>query len=200
MKTIAILNANNHKTIYSARLETIADCIEHAINDGVSLAAADLRGAMLAHANLDGADFSGAVFDGADLTGANLSECNLTNTSFRAADLSLSALCESNLTHCNFADASFSGTLLSGTMIENCAFTCPSTFTLPFWDATRLGRNFFGIHVFTAAPVVVTGLPKRIVFLDDVAMIGDQIFSRADFPNPFQKLFQHLLPPRLAGC
>ena len=54
--------------------------------------------------------------------------------------------------------------------------------------AGGLGRNWYLRHAFSAAPVVVTGLPKRVAFLDDVVLIGDAAYPRAQFPNPFEDL------------
>lgn len=190
MKTINIQDKNRHQTLHSGAFNNPADCIADAIDNGISLAGADLRGLMLVHGNFDGGDFSGAVFDGCDLTGANLSECNLCGASFRGADLSLAALCESRLIGCDFTDAAFAGTLLTAAVVDDCLFTCPSSLGLPFTETASLGTNRYDLHPFTAAPVMVTGLPKRLVFLDDVVLIGADIWPRAEFPNPFDRLFQ----------
>jgi|GEM_PF-2324109 len=189
MKTYTLKRKNTQETAFSGVFDNPSHCLESAIGCGVSLHDCDLVGLMLMHANLDGGCFAGANLDGCDLTGANLSECDFSGATFRGADLSLAAFCESRLVDADFSDASFAGTLLAGATISGCRFTCASALGLPFGDAALPGRNWFGPLAFTAAPVVVTGLPKHIVFLDDAVLIGGIAYPRADLPNPFENLF-----------
>lgn len=79
MKLIAI---NTKKTIYESDHDTIKECVEDAVKNGISLSFVDL-----VCANLDGANLKGA-----DLSCADLRLASLSNTDLRSADMSLAEL------------------------------------------------------------------------------------------------------------
>ena len=69
---IQIKNRHDGKVIFEANVSTVKEAVELAVKQKVSLAYADLRGAILRGANLLGADLQGADLRGADLLGADL--------------------------------------------------------------------------------------------------------------------------------
>lgn len=176
MKNIYIRNRVTGATIFSGTFPTLRHALESAVQQGVSLRHADLAGANLANATLDGADLRGADMSGVILVGANLT----------GADMAMACLCETRLVGVDFTDATFGGTLVTGAIIDTCAFTCASALTLPFIEA-RLGANTLTmggrVMTFTAPPVVVTGLPARIAFLDTAVIVGDSAYPRENTPH-----------------
>lgn len=189
MKNTTIFNTSKSKILYQGDHASMTEAVEKAIRMGISLSGANLSGQNLSHANLDGANLSHAWLNDCDLTGTNLSEADLTGAYIQNSDLTLATLCEARLNATNFSNTSFAATLITHTQISGAYFTCPSTFTLPFADAI-MGANTYQSHRFTGAPVVITGLPKRIVFLDDVVLINDTVHPRPNLPNPFEELFK----------
>lgn len=180
--TLAVRSRDTRNVLFSGAFTGMRQCIEAAVAAGVSLARADLRHADLAHASIDGADLRGADLTGASLYGVNLSEADLSAACVREADLSLACLADARLVAVDFTGSHFAGVILAGAQIDACRFSCPSAFTLPFADAA-LGRNHYthdGLQslAFTTAPVVVTGLPRRIVLLDDAVLVGTRLYPR----------------------
>lgn len=98
MKTIEIKNRFTNETIHSGTFENLKECVEDAVEKGVSLSGADLRGADLKGINLRGADLSEVDLYEADLSRANLSQADLSRAknyySFVAFDTS------KRLVHC----------------------------------------------------------------------------------------------------
>lgn len=186
MKTITIRNHETHAVIFLGLFENMRQCAEAAIEQGLSLAHADFRHADLRGATLDGGDFEGADFTNANLTAANLSETNLTDARMHETDLTAACLCEARLIQVDFTGASFGATLLAGATMEGCIFSCPSALALPFRDAL-LGTNTYhheGVQLsFSAAPVVITGLAQRLVFLDFFALIGNRLLPCQSLPE-----------------
>lgn len=186
MKNISIRNHKTNGVIFNGNFKTLREAVEAAVSQNISLAYADLRRARLDNANLDGGDFRFAVLDGATLIGANMSETDITGASLRGTDLTGVCLCESRIVDADFTGAVFGGTLLAGAAMDNCIFTCASALALPFIEA-RLGRNILEIGgkvaTFAGAPIVITGLPKRIALLDTVVVIGDTAYPRKDLPT-----------------
>ncbi len=79
---IQIKNWLTGAVIFEGEYPTIKDAVEAAVKQGVSLAYADLEGA------LEGADLRGADFRGADLRGASLIGANLeAPDSFRLIEI-----------------------------------------------------------------------------------------------------------------
>ncbi len=142
-----------------------------------------MHNAKLDNATLDGGDFRHAVLDGSSLIGANISEVELSGASIRHADLAAACLAESRLVNVDFSGSSFGATILAGATIDNCIFTCLSALSLPFIEA-HLGRNILELHgkvaTFSAPPVVITGMPKRIALLDSVVIVGECMAPRSE--------------------
>jgi hypothetical protein len=132
---IQIKNKYTQEIIHEGDFATLRDCVEDAVQKGISLAWANLAGANLtdanltcAHlknanlalANLAGADLyfanlyranladanlAYARLYGADLVCANLINANLTNANLRRANLENANLVNANLTNANLAGA-----------------------------------------------------------------------------------------------
>lgn len=172
--------------LFTGDYASLRHCVEAAIAQNISLSGADLGHADLSSASLDGANLRNADLSYANLHGINLSESDLTGACLHACDLTSACLCESRLQNVSFTDASFGGTLITDAVIEGCLFSCPTALTLPFADA-RLGRNVY-MHDnlepvdFSAAPIVVSGLPKRVAFFDRQALIGDRLIALTEPP------------------
>ena len=66
---------------------SIRELVEKAVEDGISLAYANLYNADLYEANLKGAYLKGADLKGADLKGANLEGANLKGADLGRADI-----------------------------------------------------------------------------------------------------------------
>lgn len=91
---------------------------------GLSLAQADLTGALLRNANLQHTDLTQATLSGADLSGANLSGATmiqvtahgtrLVGANLSGADLTQADLTGANLSRANLSGASFSQATLTG--------------------------------------------------------------------------------------
>lgn len=183
MPTIAIRTHDTRHTLFEGPYATMRHCVEAAVAARTPLRNADLRHTDLAHASIDGADLRGADLTAAALYGVNLSESDVSGARIRDADLTLACLADARMSGVDFTGSHFAGVILSGARIDDCTFSCPTAFTLPFADAQMLGRNHY-VHdglqalVFTAAPVVITGLPRRIVLLDDTALIGNRLAAR----------------------
>jgi hypothetical protein len=195
MKKICIKNKNDGKIIYEAAHENFRNALETAIAKNISLENANLQNIDLTHANLDGGCFKNADMHGANLSEANVSEADFTNATLTYADFTNACLCESLLINTDFTGSSFSNTLIAGAVIDNCIFTCPSALMLPFIEA-QIGRNIFEyqghVSIFTTCPIVITGLPQRIILIDSMALIGYTIHPRPSRTKDLQEALNNL--------
>jgi len=91
------------KIIHSGDFANIKTLVLDAVEKGISLRYANLRGADLRWIRLEGADFSCA-----NLNGANLSRSELTFTNFRHARVDNATLINTNFNFCDFIGANFS--------------------------------------------------------------------------------------------
>jgi len=186
MSEITIHACVTRVTLFQGNYPSMRHCAEAAVRAGISLAGADFLNADLSNASLDGANLRGANLNDCIMHGINLSEADLSGASAMGADLTAACLCDARLACVNFADATFGGTLITGARIEACVFSCPTFLTLPFTEA-RLGHNVY-MHDncqpmnFSVAPVVITGLPKRLAFFDTQALIGHRIVPCLERP------------------
>lgn len=110
--------------------EAIADCRR----SGISLACADLRGALLTDDDLSGVNFrdadltgamlnrsnlSGAILANANLSGASLEGTNLTNASLRGANLTKAHLTNANLRRANLSNAILTKATMKGVKLDD---------------------------------------------------------------------------------
>jgi uncharacterized protein YjbI with pentapeptide repeats len=75
------------RVVHESPHETVAQTVEDAVNKGVSLFKADLRGAILSDTNLINGNFQGAVMTGSRMINANLSGSDFSMADLGAADL-----------------------------------------------------------------------------------------------------------------
>lgn len=171
--------------LYEGFAPSFKALLEEAVTERANLQYANLRKQNLLIANLDGADFHGACFHGANLREANLSECLLDECDFRLADLSETCLAESSMLMCKFEGAYFSsGTIVTGTDMGGSTFTCPTVFSLKLSDTASTFQAIFS-HMgeidcpITQTPIVISGLPFQIVFMDKHLKIGSEVKTYA---------------------
>jgi len=183
MTATAIYTLGTRKTLFSGDFASVCQCLETAVAQRISLQSSDLRMFSLAHANLDGADLRGANLSASNLFGANLSESDLTGATIADSDLGFACLAECRLHNVDFTNSTFASTVLTGATVSECVFSCPTALSLPFGELASIGCNTYfhdntTPYVFAAAPVVITGLPRKIVVLDDVVLIGNRVAKR----------------------
>lgn len=169
--------------LFDGYFDSLKSCIEQAIREHVDLSYVDLRHTNLACVTLDDAQMTGAQFHGTNLSGANLSEAVFDHANFSHCDLSDTCFCLSSLKDVNFDGASFSSTDMTNADIIRCQFSCESIFTV---DLTRTAtfQDCLFIHdhsLYTKmkrCPIVIQGLPKKLVILDDIVKIGYRYISK----------------------
>ncbi len=106
--------------IMEGEVETLADCIENAVRDRVSL-----NGTVLYGANLIGRYLRGGKFAGAEIKNCGFRECDLRDCNFRGATLTSCNLRGSWLWGADFTGAALNWTVLhrahlTGAVFERC--------------------------------------------------------------------------------
>jgi len=102
-----IVNKNDGSLIYEKDVETMKECVESAVFDGVVLLSArlsyeNLVGAVLTTADFSHCDFfrgncTSSDFSNSNLIEANFSQCNLFGVDFSGAELTNADLTRANL-------------------------------------------------------------------------------------------------------
>ena len=170
--------------LFEGWFDTIKTCIETAVSDGVPLDGVELSNQNLACANLDDAQMAGARLSGANLNGANLSEGVFDEVDFTNAELSYACMAQSTFMNANFYGASFGGTDVTDAVIRGCTFSCPSLFNTLlhraaiFTDCVYVHERGRPCYL-RSAPIVIQGLPRDIVYMDDDVKIGTDVLSKA---------------------
>lgn len=183
-----ILNYHTDQIIYEGWFGTMTECVERAVGEGVNLDGADLSGINLACANLDDAQMAGARFVGTNLNGANLSEGVFDDADFTHADLSYACMAISSFMNVNFYGASFASTDFTDAVVRGCRFSCPSMFTCLWHRASVFGDCVY-IHDnavscgMSKPPVAVTGLPREIIYMDNMVKIGNDVQTKKDIES-----------------
>ena len=174
------LKSVSGKIIYEGRFTNIRKGVEMALADNCPLNGINLRQANLAGAQLDGAQMQDSCLWGANLNGANLAGVDFSNADFRTANLLNCCLAESNCSGVNFSGAYFSRTIFRDTDLSNTRFSCPSLFTLDLSDVMTLSGAVY-CHQgevdcdLSHAPLIIRGLKKPLVFMDDSVLVGADI-------------------------
>lgn len=175
------LQTRQREIRYQGYFKNFAECLETALQNNVDCTYLNLREANLSHANLDGADFTGCDFSGGNLSGTNMSETNLTNALFPNAALSDVCLCDSVIEDALFFETSFSGTDIAGASINDCLFSCPSFFGVNLHDAKLIKNCRYYVDStycpINKGPIIVNGLEKRIIIMDEHIILGHVVFS-----------------------
>jgi hypothetical protein len=104
-KMIQIRHRLTQEIIHEGDFATIKDCVEDAVQKGISLVDAYLRDANLVGANLKNANLAYAYLKNANLACANLVDANLTCAILACADLENANLTDANLYRANLENA-----------------------------------------------------------------------------------------------
>jgi hypothetical protein len=183
-----LINYHTDAIIFDGWFASFKRCVEHAIADGVCLDGVDLAGQDMQCANMDDAQMVGAHCQGANFNGANLSEAVFDNANFAQCDLTNACFAVSSLMNINFIGASFGDTDCTDAIIRHCQFSCPTMFNISWRRAASFSECLFvddeyGPIKMDGVPIVVQGLPRDIVFLDDVVRIGYHYIAKSDIQN-----------------
>jgi uncharacterized protein YjbI with pentapeptide repeats len=166
--------------LFEGRFHSIKQGLEMAVADKVDLKGVNLRRANLKNALLDGAKLEKACLWGACLTNADMSNCALSGADFRAANMKDACLAEADCSKVDFSGAYFSRTIIRHADLSGTRYSCPSIFTLDLNEANSLKRSVYSHRGevdcdISRAPVIVRGLEKPLVFMDDKILIGTQL-------------------------
>lgn len=176
------------EALFKSSYITIKESVEEAVSEGIDLFNANLRKADLSGANLDMAQMKGACLWGANLTGTNMSDCELEGVDFRASILKDTCLSYSNCRSANFHGAYFSKTLIDGVDLSQAQFSCPSIFSCELQEAASLNDATYAHHgeiecSLSQAPLVIRGLEKPIIIMDNDILIGTTHQKRLPISN-----------------
>lgn len=174
------LKSTTGKILYEGQFSSVRKGVERAIEDHCILDGIDLRKANLAGASMDGARMRGACFWGANLGKADMSEGDFEGADFRTANLLDTCLAESNCHEANFSGAYFSRTIVIAADLSETVFSCPSIFSVDLQEAETLRGAVYN-HLgetecdLSHAPLIIRGLQKPLVFMDDSVLVGTTI-------------------------
>jgi hypothetical protein len=180
---ISLINHQTKAVIFEGYFSSVKECVEEAINKRVKLDYVDLSGQNLSCANMDDGSFHRANFSHSNLMDANLSECDFTDANFSYADLTSACIAISVTKGCRFYQTSFCMTDVTDAVVKNCVFSCPSVFDVAFARSQHFGNNIFyaegqGSYVMNEPPIVIHGLCRPVVFIDDMVKIGHDFYEK----------------------
>ncbi len=138
-----IQNRNTGEVIFEAEVGSMKELVVLAARKGISLAGADLEGAILTRAYLKGADLAGADLRGADLAGAYLAGAYLRGADLKGADLkgaylTGAYLAGADLTRAYLRGADLEGADLAGADLPNFQI-CPQEGGFYAWKKLNTG-------------------------------------------------------------
>lgn len=174
------LKSVSGKILFEGRFSNVRKGLEMAVIDKCDLTGINLRQANLSGAHIDGANMPRACLWGANLGGADLSEANLEAADLRTANLLDTCLAEAYCHGADFSGAYFSRTIFRDTDLSNTRFSCPSFFTTELSEVRSL-ENAIYCHLgevdcdLSHAPLIIRGLKKPLVFMDDSVLVGQDI-------------------------
>lgn len=176
------------KILYEGRFTTIRRAVEAAVRDGADLSGANLRRAMLRHAVLDGAVLKGACLWGATLDHAQMTGADLSHADCRAAQMKEICLAESICRRTDFRGAYLQGAIVREGVFIAAQFSCPSVFSVPWEEAGDLNDATYWHRgetpcPLTRSPIVIGGLPRRVVVMDAHVLIGTDLHPFAECKN-----------------
>jgi uncharacterized protein YjbI with pentapeptide repeats len=178
------LKSVDGKILFEGRFTNIRQGVEMAVEDKCDLKNINLRQANLSGAHMDDAIMPEACFWGANLNGANMSEGNFEGADFRTANLLDTCLAESNCENVNFEGAYFSKTIMTQANLSKAQFSCPSLFSIDL-ASTQTMQGAIYSHLgevdcdLSHAPLIIQGLPKPFIFMDDCTLIGGVHYKTA---------------------
>ncbi|HPD82776.1 MAG: pentapeptide repeat-containing protein [Alphaproteobacteria bacterium] len=109
-----------------------------------------------------------------------MSEGNFQNADFRTANFLDTCLVEADCEGANFEGAYFSRTLFTYANLCKTQFSCPSLFTIDLAGVKTLEGAVYS-HLgevdcdLSHAPLIIRGLHKPLIFMDDYTIIGAEI-------------------------
>lgn len=171
------LKSIDGKILFEGRFSCVKKGLEMAVEAGIPLPKINLRHANLMGAQIDHAIMPQACFWGANLNGANMSEGTFEGSDFRTANLVDTCLAESSLEGSDFSGAYFSRAIIREAVLSNTRFSCPSIFSIDLAEASDLQGAIYS-HMgeedcdLSHAPLVIKGLPKTLIFMDDTVLVG----------------------------
>lgn len=174
------LKSVDGKILYEGRFSSVKQGVEMAVSDGVVLDNINLRQANLAGVDMDKAKMAQACFWGANLKGADMSDGDFTKADFRTANFLDTCLVDTFCAGANFDGAYFSRTILRGADLSQTRFSCPSIFTTDLVEVRAMEGAIYS-HLgevdcaLSHAPIIIRGLQKPLIFMDDVALVGGKI-------------------------
>lgn len=176
---------STNEVIFDGWFSTIKDCVESAVKDSVCLDGVNLSGMNLSCSNLDDAQMAGANLRNTNLNGANLSESVFDNSVMIGADLSHACFALSSLMNVDMTLSSFATTDVTDAVISECQFSCPSVFNTMFGRAAVFSNCTYvhekkGICMMKKPPIVISGLSREVVYMDDVIKIGGEFIAKCD--------------------
>ena len=113
-----LLHRYTSTVIFEAEVKTINELVELAVRQGVSLAYANLEGAIIYRAILYRANLEGAILEGANLEGANLYRAILEGANLEGANLEGAILYRANLEGANLKGTNLKEANLEGANLE----------------------------------------------------------------------------------
>lgn len=188
------LKSVDGKILYEGRFANIRQGVKQAVKKKIDLTNINLKGANLAGGQFDDAIMPKACLWGANLTDSNFTAATLKGSDFRASQLLNCCLAEADCSESNFDGAYFSRTILTVTDLSQCQFSCPSLFQNNLADVKTLSGSIYS-HLgeedcsLSYTPLIIQGLPKRMIFMDQHAIIGSDL-KKTDMRD---RLFQAIL-------
>jgi uncharacterized protein YjbI with pentapeptide repeats len=188
------LKSVDRKILYEGRFSNVRQGVEQAVELNIDLTNINLKGANLTGGRFDNAYMPEACLWGANLTDANFTSAELQGSDFRLSQLLNCCLAEADCSESNFDGAYFSRTILTDTDLSQCQFSCPSLFQNNLADVKTLLGSIYS-HLgeedcpLSYAPLVIKGLPKRMIFMDHHAIIGGDLKQT----NMRDRLFRAIL-------
>ena len=173
------LKSVDGKILFEGRFSNVRQGVEQAVEKNVDLTFVDLRAANLSGAQMDRAQMPYACLWGANLNGANMAEGNFKEADFRTANFLDTCLAEADCSDANFDGSYFSRTILTHSNLQRAQFSCPSIFTTDLsHTATMQGAIYSHLGEvdcdLSHAPLIIQGLPKPVIFMDDCLLIGSE--------------------------
>lgn len=187
-----IIRNINGAVITHSDERTLRRAAEQCVAQKLDLSGADFRGEKLVKASLDGARAKGACFWGADLTGSDLGIADLRGADMRRASLKECCLAESDLSGADLRGAYFSNTLLDGAILDGARISCPSVWSCDLQTVSSMCGLVYSHKgevdiVLNRPPLVLRGLPQRLVLLPGFCLWGSRIYTADDMPADLRR-------------
>lgn len=179
------LTSIHGKILYEGRFATVRRAVEAAVREGVDLSGINLRRAVLRYAALDGAKMRGACLWGAIIDHAHMTDGDFTLADFRAAHAKEACFAEAVCTRADFRGAYLQGAIVRDGVFTGAQFSCPSVFAVPWEEAKNLkGATYWHRGetpcALSRAPMVIGGLPRRVVVMDAHVLVGTDLHPFAE--------------------